>query len=87
MTSADLRRRMFDAPFRPFRIHISDGTVLEFTEPGMVIIGETTAVLPTLFVTDQDGERLAKKWRTVSLDHITQFSDIENSNGKRRKRR
>lgn len=78
---------MFDAPFRPFRIHISDGTVLEFTEPGMVIIGETTAVLPTLFVTDQDGERLAKKWRTVSLDHITQFSDIENSNGKRRKRR
>ena len=86
MTRSDLLSRLEDAPFKPFRIHISDGTVLELTQPGMVIVGETSAILPTLFVTDADGYRYAKKWRTVSLDHITQFSDVEHGNGKRRKR-
>lgn len=87
MTASDLLSRLEDQPFRPFRIHISDGTVLELTQPGMVIVGETSAVLPTMFGTDEDGRRLAKRWRTVALDHITQFSDVESSNGKRRKRR
>ena len=79
-------RRLTDLPARPFRIHISDGTELELTQPGMVIVGETSAVLPTLFGTDADGYRYAKNWRTVALDHITQFSDVPASNGKRRKR-
>ena len=79
-------RRLADLPSRPFRIHISDGTVLELTQPGMVIVGETSAVLPTVFSTDAEGYRYAKNWRTVALDHITQFSDIPAANGKRRKR-
>jgi hypothetical protein len=87
MTAADLLRRLSDQPFKPFRIHISDGTVLELTQPGMVIVGETSAVLPTMFGTDEEGRRLAKNWRTVAIDHITQFSEIATSNGKKRKRR
>lgn len=87
MSPADLLQRLADHPFRPFRIHISDGTVLDFDQPGMILVGESTAILPTLFVTDDEGYRYAKKWRTVAIDHITQFSDIETSNGKRRKRR
>jgi hypothetical protein len=87
MKPADLLKRLDDQPFRPFRIHISDGTVLDLDQPGMVIVGESSAILPTLFITDEDGYRVAKKWRTVALDHITQFSDIEAPNGKRKKRR
>ena len=87
MKASDLLKRLADAPFRPFRVHISDGTVLDLVQPGMVIVGESTAVLPTLMVTDEDGYQVAKKWRTVALNHITQFSDIETSNGKRRKRK
>ena len=87
MKPGDLLKRLEDAPFRPFRVHMSDGTVLELTHPGMVIVGESTAILPTLMVTDEDGYHIAKKWRTVALDHITQFSDIETSNGKRGKRK
>jgi len=86
MTRSDLLSRLGDLPFKPFRIHISDGTVLDLTQPGMVIVGESSAVLPTLFMTDDEGYRYAKKWRTVALDHITQFSDIEGANGKRRMR-
>lgn len=87
MKGSDLLKRLSDQPFKPFRIHISDGTVLDLDQPGMVIVGESTAVLPTLFVTDADGYRLAKKWRTVTVDHITQLSDIESPGCKRRKRR
>ena len=88
MTRSDLMRRLGDLPSKPFRIHISDGTVLDLTQPGMVIVGETSAVLPTLFGTDADGYRYAKNWRTIALDHIAQFSDLPDSNGsKRRKRR
>jgi hypothetical protein len=77
MKPSDLLKRLHDPPFRPFRVHLSDGTVLDVTQPGMVMVGETTAILPTLFVKDEDGYQLVKKWRTIAVDHITQFSDIE----------
>ena len=77
MTRSNLAKRLHNPPFRPFRVHLSDGTVLDVVQPGMVIVGETTAILPTLFIKDEDGYQFAKKWRTISVDHITQFSDIE----------
>jgi hypothetical protein len=85
MTPADLLNRLHDQPFRPFRIHMSDGSVLEVTNPGMSIVGETSVVLPTMWGYDVDGTRLAKRWRTLALGHITQFSDLESAEGKPRK--
>jgi hypothetical protein len=85
MAPGDLLNRLQDRPFKSFRVHVSDGTVLDVTEPGMVIVGETTAILPTMWSFDEDGHRLAKRWRTLALDHITQFSDLESGNGKKRK--
>jgi hypothetical protein len=87
MTPAALLSRLGDRPFRPFRVHMSDGTVLEVTQPGMFIVGETSAVLPTMWGTDEGGQPVPKRWRTLALDHMTQFSDVEGSNGKRRTRR
>ena len=84
----DLRRRLHDEPFRPFRIHLSDGTSLEVPEPGMVIIGRTTAILPSEWGRDEQGFRVAENWRTISLLHIVQFSDLqEKLNGKRRQKK
>lgn len=83
----DFLKRLYDMPFRPFRVHISDGSVVEVAQPGMVIPSDTTVILPTMFGTDEEGHRYAKRWRTIALDHITQFSGVETSdNGKRRKR-
>jgi len=88
LRAEDLLDRLEDRPFTPFRIHLSDGTHLDVTEPGMVIVGPTRAVLPNVFVRDEEGRRLAKHWRTIALLHIVQFSDLdERADGRRRRRK
>lgn len=86
MRPADLLNRLEDHPFKPFRVHLSDGTMLAVSEPGMVLVGRSSAVLPTAFTRDGEGHRIAEHWRTISLIHIVQFSSLgEPMNGKRRR--
>jgi hypothetical protein len=88
MGPEDLIGRLEDLPFKPFRIHMSDGTLIEVVEPGMVIVGRTTAVLPRSFSRDEDGRRVATIFRTISLGHVVQFSDMEEKmNGRQRRKR
>ncbi len=88
MRSEDLLNRIYDEPFRPFRIHLSDGTLLDVPEPAMVIVGRSTAVLPSRFGTDSEGHPLAEHWRTISLIHMVQFSDLkDDGNGRSGKRK
>ncbi|MCC7293089.1 MAG: hypothetical protein IT449_13595 [Phycisphaerales bacterium] len=76
MRADDLLKRLEDRPFKPFRIHLTDGTVLPMDEPGMVIVGISTAVLPTRFRKTAEGRRMAVDWRTVALIHMAQFSEL-----------
>jgi hypothetical protein len=46
MTRADLLNCLSDRPFSPFGIHLSDGAVPEIKNPEMVIVGETSVILP-----------------------------------------
>jgi hypothetical protein len=88
MQPIDLLKRVNDRPFKPFRIHLSDGSRLDVTDPGMMIVGESSAVLPSVWTKDEDGHRLAKYWRTIALSHIVQFGDIDETvDGKKRKRK
>ena len=88
MTRTDLNHRLYDAPFRPFRIHLSDGTALPLTNAGMLIVGETSVILPVETANDPDGYPFVKRWRTVGLAHMVQFSDIDEPvSGKRPKKR
>ena len=87
MFAADLNRRLEDQPFRPFRIHLSDGTSVDVIEPRMVIVGTTSAVLPTKWTTDVNGRRVAQDWRTIILVHMVQFSDLNGSRSGGRGRR
>ena len=67
-------------------MHLSDGSKIDVVQPWMVIVGIATAVLPTEFSTDADGQRVAENWRTVALRHMVQFTDVDaRVNGKRRK--
>lgn len=87
MRAKDLLRRIGDKPFRAFRIHLSDGSAIPVTEPRMLIVGPSSAVLPTEYG-KEDGERIVERWRTVALSHIVQFSDIDEPvSGKRPKKR
>jgi hypothetical protein len=87
MRTEDLLNRLEDRPFKPFRVHLSDGTTLDVREPGMVIVGRSTAVLPTRLGRDEEGRHVAERWRTIALIHIVQFSDLDEKTNGRRKRR
>lgn len=88
MTAVDVNQRLYDQPFRPFRIHLSDGTTIPVTNSGMVIVGESSAVLPVELGNDSAGFSIVRRWRTVALSHIVQFSDVDEPvTGKRPKKR
>ncbi|MBI3834255.1 MAG: hypothetical protein HY287_08000 [Planctomycetes bacterium] len=83
----DINHRLHDDPFKPFRIHLSDGDAIDVRFPGMVIVGRSTAILPKRFGTDEEGRPFAETWRTIALVHIVQLSDLnERRNGKRRRK-
>ena len=87
MRVKDLINRLSDRPFKGFRIHLSDGSSIPVSDPGMIIVGPSSAVLPTEFGREQ-GERVATRWRTVALSHMVQFADMDEPvSGKRRKRK
>jgi hypothetical protein len=88
MTRTDLNHRLYDTPFRPFRIHLSDGSAIPVTNPGMLMVEESSVILPTEMTKDSEGYPLVKRWRTLALAHMVQFSDIDESiGGKRPKKR
>ena len=60
MRVKDLINRLHDEPFRGFRIHLSDGSSIAIMEPGMIIVGPSSVVLPTEFGKEQ-GERVATR--------------------------
>ena len=87
MRVKDLMNRLQDNPFRGLRIHLSDGSSIPVTESGMIIVGPSSAVLPTEYGREQ-GERVATRWRTVALAHMVQFTNLdEQVGGKSRKRK
>ena len=88
MRTQDLLDRINDHPFQPFRIHMSDGRTFDVIEPGMLVVGPSSAVLPSEWTKDEDGRRFAKRWQTIALIHIVRFSEIgERANGKKGRRR
>jgi hypothetical protein len=88
MRAKDLVQRLEDHPFQPFRVHLLDGTILPIKDPVMIIVSDTTAIIPNEFGRDVDGTRIARRWRTVDLLHIFQFSEAdERLNGRSRRRR
>ena len=88
MTRHDFNLRLHDQPFRPFRVHLSDGSMIPVMNPGLAFVGESTVLMPTEVGNDPEGFPLVKRWRTVSLSHMVQFSDVdEPATGTRSKKR
>src|SRR5438067_2659043 len=77
MTAVDLNQRLYDTPFRPFRIHLTDGSTIPVTNAGMELVGESSAILPTELGHDPEGFPLVRRWRTVALAHMVQFTDMD----------
>lgn len=86
MRAADLTRKLEERPFTPFRIHMSDGTTYDVNDPGMMLVGLSSTILPVRFGKDEEGRRIVRDWRTLAISHMVQFSDLAR-NGDRHRRR
>jgi hypothetical protein len=76
-----------DHPFKPFRIRLSNSSVIDIRRRGSVILGESSAVVPTDTVIDDRGVPVARDWKTISISHIVEFVDLnEKDSGPKRKR-
>ncbi|MFT3786174.1 MAG: hypothetical protein QM770_08410 [Tepidisphaeraceae bacterium] len=82
----DLLNKLQDEPFKPFRIKLSNNTVIDVKNPGMVIVGSTSAVLPTDTFRDEAGYTLVRQWKTISIGHIVEMIDLDLKDEPKRKR-
>jgi hypothetical protein len=88
MRPTDLLQKLEDRPFKPFRLHMSDGTIFNIAEPGMILVGASSAVVVYKYTKDDEGHLIADRWRTVALSHIVQMSDLdEHRNGEQKPKR
>jgi hypothetical protein len=87
VTAVDINQRLYDKPFHPFRIHLSDGSSISVLNAGMVIVSDTLAILPVETSNDAHGHPLVKRSRTIALAHITQFSDVDELVSRKGKKR
>lgn len=56
---------------------MSNNTSYDILEPWMIIIGETSAVIVTRVRKDERGYETALEWRTISISHVLEYSDLE----------
>ncbi len=75
MTNHDLLRKLSDVPFKPFRMRLTNATAIDVNDPGSVIVGDSSAVVPVDVYTDAEGFRIVRNWKTVALAHILEFSE------------
>lgn len=84
MSPQDLLNRLHDAPFKPFRVRLSNNSTIDILEPGLVIVGPTSAVMPIQTAKDDFGYTLVTQWRTIALAHMVEFADIEPPRGSKK---
>jgi len=87
MSNHDLLRKLADVPFKPFRLKLTNSTSIDVTEPGSVIVGDTSAVLPVDAFVDEQGFRIIRNWKTIALSHIVEFSDLDTKPGDSKRRK
>ena len=69
----DVIAALRERPFRPFRIHVSDGATYDVRHPEMVIVGRRTLIIGLPGVPDRPQDRIA----TVALIHVARLEHLE----------
>ena len=87
MKARDLLNKLHDQPFQPFRVRLSNNTTMDVLDPGTVIVGPSSAIMPIETVRDGSGYYVVTRWRTVALSHMVEFVDIEPPKGQTRRRK
>jgi len=88
MTYHDLLRKLNDRPFKPFRIRMVNSTIYDISEPWMIVPGESSAIiLANPAFREDKGYQVVHDWKTVSIHHMAEFSDIRSKGNGRERRR
>jgi hypothetical protein len=87
MTDRDLLNKLHDQPFQPFRVQLSNNSTMDVLDPGTVVVGPPSAIMPVESVLGDHGYYVVARWRTVALAHMVEFIDIDPPKSGSRKRR
>ena len=83
----DILKRLEDQPFKPFRIRMVNNTTFDITEPWMIVPGESSAIiLANPLYREDKGYQPVHDWKTVSIHHMLEFSDLNPKQNGSRKR-
>jgi hypothetical protein len=72
ITGTELRERMQDNPFKPFRIHTSDGKTYDITNHDMMFIKRNGVEIAL----DLDANAFAERFAKIALLHITALEEL-----------
>jgi hypothetical protein len=72
----ELKQRMQENPFRPFRIHSSDGKTYDVTNHDMMFIKRNGVEIAL----DLDANSVAERFAKCALLHITCIEDLTTAN-------
>jgi hypothetical protein len=74
MPPEDLQKKLQAVPFRPFRIHLSDGTAYDVIHPELLLLGRRSLVLG---LAGRPDETLYERIVEVDLLHIVRMELVE----------
>ena len=75
ITAMQLRERLNENPFKPFRIALSDGRVFDVPNHDVAFVKKNTVVIGL----NLDADSFAEKYVECAILHITSVEDIEST--------
>jgi hypothetical protein len=76
MPPEDIKAKLRQRPFVPFRVILTDGTVYEVRHPELLLLGKRSAVIG---LTGDPADTIYDRSVTVALLHITRIEPLEAS--------
>ena len=74
MKPEDLLRRIRERPFKPLRLHMSDGSVIEVRHPELILPGRRTVLIG--IPAPGDAAALMDDYVAVDVAHITHMEPV-----------
>jgi hypothetical protein len=71
-TAVQFKERLNESPFRPFRIHMSDGSTYDVTNHDTAIVKRHGLEIGL----DPDEDSIAGKFITCAMIHISRLEDL-----------
>ena len=74
MTAEELIELMSERPFKPLRLHLTNGRTYEIRHPEMAVVSDTVVAIG---VPKQDGSLIAEKITHCSLPHVVEVEPAD----------